>query len=124
MALCQEIFMENVYNNMGEGGKMMAKEKIRIRLKAYDHRVLDQSAEKIVATAKRSGANVSGPIPLPTEKNVYTILRAVHKYKDSREQFEMRTHKRLIDIVNPTPKTVDSLMRLDLPSGVDIEIKL
>ena len=102
----------------------MAKEKIRIRLKAYDHRVLDQSAEKIVDTAKRSGANVSGPIPLPTEKSVYTVLRAVHKYKDAREQFEMRTHNRLIDIVNPTPKTVDSLMRLDLPSGVDIEIKL
>jgi small subunit ribosomal protein S10 len=107
-----------------KGGKIMAKEKIRIRLKAYDHRILDQSAEKIVETAKRSGANVSGPIPLPTEKSVYTILRAVHKYKDSREQFEMRTHKRLIDIVNPTPQTVDSLMRLDLPSGVDIEIKL
>ena len=102
----------------------MANEKIRIRLKAYDHRVLDQSAEKIVDTAKRSGAKVSGPIPLPTEKSVYTILRAVRKYKDAREQFEMRTHKRLIDIVNPTPKTVDSLMRLELPSGVDIEIKL
>jgi small subunit ribosomal protein S10 len=107
-----------------KGGKIMAKQKIRIRLKAYDHRILDQSAEKIVETAKRSGAAVSGPIPLPTEKSVYTILRAVHKYKDSREQFEMRTHKRLIDIVNPTPQTVDSLMRLDLPSGVDIEIKL
>jgi small subunit ribosomal protein S10 len=107
-----------------EGGKAMAKQKIRIRLKAYDHRVLDQSAEKIVETAKRSGANVSGPIPLPTEKQIITILRAVHKYKDSREQFEMRTHKRLIDIVNPTPQTVDALMRLDLPSGVDIEIKL
>ena len=102
----------------------MAKEKIRIRLKAYDHRILDQSAEKIVGTAKRSGASVSGPIPLPTDKVVYTVLRAVHKYKDSREQFEMRTHKRLIDIVDPTPQTVDSLMRLDLPSGVDIEIKL
>lgn len=85
----------------------MAKQKIRIRLKAYDHRVIDQSAEKIVETAKRSGADVSGPIPLPTEKSVYTIIRAVHKYKDSREQFEQRTHKRLIDIVNPTPKTVD-----------------
>ncbi|MGE7104652.1 30S ribosomal protein S10, partial [Staphylococcus aureus] len=83
----------------------MAKQKIRIRLKAYDHRVIDQSAEKIVETAKRSGADVSGPIPLPTEKSVYTIIRAVHKYKDSREQFEQRTHKRLIDIVNPTPKT-------------------
>jgi len=102
----------------------MAKQKIRIRLKAYDHRVLDQSAEKIVESAKRTGAKVAGPIPLPTEKQVYTILRAVHKYKDSREQFEMRTHKRLIDIVEPTPQTVDSLMRLDLPSGVDIEIKL
>ncbi|HCQ2254387.1 TPA: 30S ribosomal protein S10 [Staphylococcus aureus] len=102
----------------------MAKQKIRIRLKAYDHRVIDQSAEKIVETAKRSGADVSGPIPLPTEKSVYTIIRAVHKYKDSREQFEQRTHKRLIDIVNPTPKTVDALIGLNLPSGVDIEIKL
>lgn len=102
----------------------MAKDKIRIRLKAYDHRVIDQSAEKIVETAKRSGASVSGPIPLPTERSVYTILRAVHKDKDSREQFEIRTHKRLIDIINPTPQTVDALMRLDLPSGVDIEIKL
>ncbi|WP_036060347.1 30S ribosomal protein S10 [Paenilisteria weihenstephanensis] len=110
---------------MGEKeGKLWQNKKIRIRLKAYDHRILDQSAEKIVETAKRSGASVSGPIPLPTEKSIYTILRAVHKYKDSREQFEMRTHKRLIDIVNPTPQTVDSLMRLDLPSGVDIEIKL
>lgn len=102
----------------------MAKQKIRIRLKAYDHRVIDQSAEKIVETAKRSGAEVSESIPLPTEKSVYTIIRAVHKYKDSREQFEQRTHKRLIDIVNPTPKTVDALMGLNLPSGVDIEIKL
>ena len=102
----------------------MAKQEIRIRLKAYDHRVIDQSAEKIVETAKRSGADVSGPIPLPTEKSVYTIIRAVPKYKDSREQFEQRTHKRLIDIVNPTPKTVDALMGLNLPSGVDIEIKL
>ena len=102
----------------------MAKQKIRIRLKGYDHRLVDQSAEKIVETAKRSGAKVSGPIPLPTEKSVYTIIRAVHKDKDSREQFEQRTHKRLIDIVNPTPKTVDALMGLNLPSGVDIEIKL
>ena len=102
----------------------MAKQKIRIRLKAYDHRMIDQSAEKIVETAKRSGADVSGPIPLPTEKSVYTVIRAVHKYKDSREQFEQRTHKRLIDILNPTPKTVDALMGLNLPSGVDIEIKL
>jgi small subunit ribosomal protein S10 len=102
----------------------MAKQKIRIRLKAFDHKVLDQSAEKIVETAKRTGAEVSGPVPLPTEKEVVTILRAVHKYKDSREQFESRTHKRLIDILSPTPKTVDALMRLDLPAGVDIEIKL
>ncbi|KRN97831.1 30S ribosomal protein S10 [Levilactobacillus paucivorans] len=102
----------------------MAKQKIRIRLKAYEHRILDQSAEKIVETAKRTGAGISGPIPLPTERTIYTVLRSPHKFKDSREQFEMRTHKRLIDIVNPTPKTVDSLMKLDLPSGVDIEIKL
>ncbi len=101
-----------------------SKQKIRIRLKAYDHEVLDSSAQKIVETAKRTGANVSGPIPLPTEKQIITILRAVHKYKDSREQFEQRTHKRLIDILNPTPKTVDSLMKLNLPAGVDIEIKL
>jgi len=100
------------------------KEKIRIRLKAYDHQILDQSAEKIVETAKRTGAKVSGPIPLPTEKDIITVLRAPHKYKDSREQFEMRTHKRLIDILLPTPKTVDALMKLDLPAGVDIEIKL
>lgn len=103
---------------------MAVKEKIRIRIKGYDHQLVDQSAEKIVATAKRTGARVSGPVPLPTEKQVVTILRAVHKYKDSREQFEMRTHKRLIDILEPTPNTVDSLMRLDLPAGVDIEIKL
>ncbi|MBR0278308.1 MAG: 30S ribosomal protein S10 [Clostridia bacterium] len=100
------------------------KEKIRIRLKAYDHVLIDQSAEKIVETAKRTGATVSGPIPLPTKKEVVTILRAVHKYKDSREQFEMRTHKRLIDILTPSQKTVETLMRLDLPAGVDIEIKL
>lgn len=103
--------------------KLMAKQKIRIRLKAYDHKLLDLSAAQIVDTAKRTGANVSGPIPLPTEKSVYTILRSPHVNKDSREQFEMRTHKRLIDILEATPKTVDSLMRLDLPSGVDIEIK-
>jgi len=102
----------------------MGKQKIRIRLKAFDHKSLDQSAEKIVDTAKRTGANVSGPIPLPTEKNIFTILRSPHVNKDSREQFEMRTHKRLIDILDPTPKTVDALMRLDLPAGVDIEIKL
>ena len=103
----------------------MAKtQKIRIRLKAYDHTALDQSAAKIVDTAKRTGAQVSGPIPLPTEKTIYTILRSPHVNKDSREQFEMRTHKRLVDILEPTPKTVDALMRLDLPAGVDIEIKL
>ncbi len=125
MAGCRKFSQSmSVYKMDDKGGAIMAKQKIRIRLKAYDHRVLDQSAEKIVETAKRSGASVSGPIPLPTEKSVYTVLRAVHKYKDSREQFEMRTHKRLIDIVNPTPQTVDALMRLDLPSGVDIEIKL
>lgn len=99
-------------------------QKIRIRLKAFDHKILDQSAERIVDTAKRTGARVSGPIPLPTEKSIYTILRSPHVNKDSREQFEMRTHKRLIDIFEPTSKTVDSLMRLDLPAGVDIEIKL
>ena len=98
--------------------------KLRIRLKAYDHVVLDQSAEKIVETAKKTGAKVSGPIPLPTQKEIVTILRSPHKYKDSREQFEMRTHKRVIDILYPTQKTVDSLMKLELPAGVDIEIKL
>ncbi len=103
---------------------MAKQQKIRIRLKAFDHKILDQSAEKIVDTAKRTGASVAGPIPLPTERNVYTILRSPHVNKDSREQFEMRTHKRLIDIIDPTPKTVDSLMGLDLPAGVDIEIKL
>lgn len=103
---------------------MSKNQNIRIRLKSYDHRILDMSAEKIVETAKGTGASVSGPIPLPTEKQIITILRAVHKYKDSREQFEIRTHKRLIDISNPSSKTVDSLMRLDLPAGVDIEIKL
>jgi small subunit ribosomal protein S10 len=100
------------------------KEKIRIRLKAYDHVILDQSAEKVVETAKRTGASVSGPIPLPTKKEIITVLRAVHKYKDAREQFEMRTHKRMIDIINPTAKTVDALMKLDLPAGVEFDIKL
>ena len=99
-------------------------ERIRIRLKAYDHELIDQSAEKIVEAAKRTGAKVSGPIPLPTEREIITILRAVHKYKDSREQFERRTHKRLIDILNPGQKTVESLMSLDLPAAVDNEIKL
>ena len=102
----------------------MANQMIRIRLKAYDHQLIDASAAKIVDTANRNGASVSGPIPLPTKKEVVTILRAVHKYKDSREQFERRTHKRLIDILNPNQKTVESLMSLDLPAGVEIEIKL
>ena len=103
---------------------MAVKEKIRIRLKSYDHTLVDQAAQKIVETAKRNGAAVSGPIPLPTEKEIVTILRAVHKYKDSREQFELRTHKRLIDVVKPSQKTVEALMCLELPAGVEIEIKL
>ena len=103
---------------------MANKQKIRINLKAYDFQLLDQAAQKIVDTAKRTDAVVSGPIPLPTDKEIVTILRAPHKYKDAREQFEMRTHKRLIDILMPSPKTVDALMRLDLPAGVDIEIKV
>lgn len=101
-----------------------AKKMIRIRLKAYDHQLIDKAAETIVETAKRTGARVSGPIPLPTKKEIITILRAVHKYKDSREQFERRTHKRLIDIMSPTQKTVEALMSLELPAGVEIEIKL
>ncbi len=103
---------------------MAVNQKIRIRLKAFDHEVLDQSAERIVETAKRSGAAVSGPIPLPTETEIITILRSPHKYKDAREQFEIRTHKRLIDIIAPNAKTVESLMKLDMPAGVNIEIKL
>ena len=102
----------------------MANQRIRIKLKGYEYGLVDASAEKIVETARRTGAQVSGPTPLPTEKEVVTILRAVHKYKDSREQFETRTHKRLIDILQPSAKTVDALMKLDLPAGVDIEIKL
>ena len=102
----------------------MASQVMRITLKAYDHKLVDVSVEKIIDAATKSGAKVVGPIPLPTEKQVYTILRAVHKYKDAREQFEIRTHKRLIDIVNPTKETVDALRRLSLPSGVNIDIKL
>ena len=102
----------------------MTSDKIRIRLKAYDHKLLDQSVSEILDAAKRTGARVSGPIPLPTEINRYCVIRSPHKYKDSREHFEMRTHKRLIDIIDPTPKAVDSLMRLDLPADVNIEIKL
>lgn len=103
---------------------MAEMQKMRIRLKAYDHQLIDQAAERIVEAAKRTGANVAGPIPLPTEKKVVTILRAVHKYKDSREQFERRTHKRLIDIRNPEQKTIEALTNLDLPAGVDVEVKL
>ncbi|MDR1851268.1 MAG: 30S ribosomal protein S10 [Propionibacteriaceae bacterium] len=102
----------------------MADDKIRIKLRAYDHEVIDSSAKKIVDIVTRTGAKVAGPLPLPTEKNVYCVIRSPHKYKDSREHFEKRTHKRLIDILNPNPKTIDSLMRLDLPAGVDINIKL
>ena len=102
----------------------MAGQKIRIRLKSYDHEVIDSSARKIVDTVTRAGATVVGPVPLPTEKNVVVVIRSPHKYKDSREHFEKRTHKRLIDIIDPTPKAVDSLMRLDLPADVNIEIKL
>ncbi len=101
----------------------MANQKIRITLKAYDHQLIDQSAQKIVEAAKRTGASVSGPIPMPTHKEVVTILRAVHKYKDAREQFEQRTHKRLVDILNPTNKTIDALMKLELPAGVDIKVE-
>lgn len=103
---------------------MAVNEKIRIRLKSYDHTLIDTAAQKIVEIAKRQGATVSGPIPLPTEKEIVTILRAVHKYKDSREQFEYRTHKRLIDIIRPSKKLVEDLMNVELPAGVEIEIKL
>lgn len=102
----------------------MSTQKIRIRLKGYDHEVVDQSAKLIVETAQKTGARVSGPVPLPTERNLYTVIRSPHVNKDSREQFEMRTHKRLIDIHNPNPRTVDAMMKLDLPAGVEIEIKL
>ena len=102
----------------------MAKERIRVKLKSYDHTLVDAAAAKVVEVAKRNGGTVSGPIPLPTDKEIITILRAVHKYKDSREQFETRTHKRLIDILDPTPRTVEALTKLDLPAGVEIEIKL
>mgnify|MGYP004528154539 FL=1 len=113
-----------VKKEKGTTATKVQSERIRIRLKAYDHVLIDQSAEKIVDTAKRTGAQVSGPIPLPTRKEVVTVIRSPHKHKDSREQFEMRTHKRVIDILYPTQTTVDSLMKLDLPAGVEIEIKL
>jgi small subunit ribosomal protein S10 len=102
----------------------MAGQRIRINIKAYDHELIDQSASRIVDAAKRTGGKVAGPIPLPTEREVVTILRSPHKHKDAREQFELRTHKRLIDIYSPSAKTVESLMKLDLPAGVDIRIKL
>jgi len=111
-------------NLQKEAKAVAVKEKIRVRLKSYDHTLIDAAAEKIVEVAKRNGATVSGPIPLPTEKEIVTILRAVHKYKDSREQFEMRTHKRLIDIMKPSQKVVDALMSVELPAGVEIEVKL
>jgi len=110
--------------SLRDGDAPVPQQKIRIRLKSYDHQSLDKSAKDIVDTVERTGATITGPVPLPTEKNVYTVIRSPFKDKDSREHFEIRTHKRLIDIHSPTPKTVDSLMRLDLPAGVDIEIKL
>ena len=112
------------YDARKESEQTMAGQKIRIRLKSYDHEVIDTSARKIVDTVTRAGATVVGPVPLPTEKNVVCVIRSPHKYKDSREHFEMRTHKRLLDIVDPTPQTVDALMKLDLAAGVDVEIKL
>ena len=121
---CEEMKTPANSKYFKEAINVAVKEKIRIRIKGYDHQLVDQSAEKIVATAKRTGARVSGPVPLPTEKQVVTILRAVHKYKDSREQFETRTHKRLIDILRPSNRTVDALTALELPAGVEIEIKL
>jgi small subunit ribosomal protein S10 len=107
-----------------QGGNFMANDKMRISLKAYDHKIIDKCVAQIIDAAKKTGASISGPVPLPTKKEIITILRAVHKYKDSREQFEMRTHKRLIDIISPSPRTVDALTRLDLPEGVDITIKI
>ena len=114
----------SLYMDIGEGRNKMANTKVRIKLKSYEHSLVDMASAKIVEVVKRTGGEVSGPIPLPTEVKKYTILRAVHKYKDSREQFERRTHKRLIDINNPSKETVDALSHLDLPSGVDIQIKL
>lgn len=120
------LLREQIYNssltNLME--KEAAKPKIRIKIRAYDHKLIDQSAKQIVETAKRTGATISGPVPLPTEKTKYTVLKATFKFKDSREQFEMRVHKRMIDIFDATPKTVDSLTNLNLPAGVDVEIKM
>jgi len=116
--------LKTVLSDTKQGGqKTMAQNKIRVRLKSYDATIIDAAAQKVVETAKRNGSKVSGPIPLPTDREIVTILRAVHKYKDSREQFEMRTHKRLIDILEPQQKTVEALMNLELPAGVEIEIK-
>ena len=116
--------LEFISKNIKKEAKTVAvKETLRVRLKSYDHFLIDQAAEKIVETAKRNGASVSGPVPLPTDKEIITILRAVHKYKDSREQFELRTHKRLIDIIKPSQKTIEALMSLELPAGVQIDIK-
>jgi small subunit ribosomal protein S10 len=114
----QKLKFERRHNSMA------VNEKIRVRLKSYDHTLVDAAAEKIVTVAKANGSEVSGPIPLPTEREIVTILRAVHKYKDAREQFEMRTHKRLIDIVKPNQKTIDALMNVELPAGVEIEVKI
>ena len=113
-----------MFVNRAKGLINLARQRVRIRIMSIDHKIVDISAAKLVDTGKRTGATVSGPIPLPTEKNIFIVLRSVHEHKDSREQFEMRTHKRVIDILDPNPKTVDALMRLDLPAGVDIEIKI
>ena len=119
---CERWLLSTIHHSEDEKATM-AGQKIRIRLKAYDHEAIDASARKIVETVTRTGARVVGPVPLPTEKNVYCVIRSPHKYKDSREHFEMRTHKRLIDILDPTPKTVDALMRIDLPASVDVNIQ-
>jgi small subunit ribosomal protein S10 len=123
LAACRQIFPSGDAGRSKESETVIGKERIRIRLKAYDYRILDQSTGEIVDTAKRTGAQIAGPIPLPTMKNKYTVLRSPHVDKKSREQFEIRTHKRLLDILEPTQQTVDALMKLDLPAGVDVEIK-
>ncbi len=123
LAVCRQFFLPGQPGGVSEKQKVIGKERIRIRLKAYDYRILDQSTGEIVETAKRTGAQIAGPIPLPTMKNKYCVLRSPHVDKKSREQFEIRTHKRLLDILEPTQQTVDALMKLDLPAGVDVEIK-
>jgi small subunit ribosomal protein S10 len=123
LAACRQFFPPGDAGRSKESETVIGKERIRIRLKAYDYRILDQSTGEIVDTAKRTGAQIAGPIPLPTIKNKYTVLRSPHVDKKSREQFEIRTHKRLLDILEPTQQTVDALMKLDLPAGVDVEIK-